>query len=234
MTNLPISPHIQKLRFTVKLIIRKEVIMYIKKPMEIEAKSMDIIEEVMSDAPFCGDEKIIAKRMIHTTGDIDYRKIIAFKNDFVQTSKQVLQSGVTIFTDTKMVFTGVNKPALAKTGNRLLCLIDDEKIAVSAKENGTTRSSAAVDAAVISGASAFVIGNAPTALFRLLELYEEKKVKPAFIIGVPVGFVGAAESKEALRRTDIPQISTIGTKGGSNVAASIINALLYMLVDRPV
>lgn len=208
--------------------------MYIKKPMEIEAKSMDIIEEVMNDVPFCGDEKIIVKRMIHTTGDIDYRKIIAFKNNFVQTAKHVLQSGVSIFTDTKMVFTGINKPALAKTGNRLLCFIDDEKTAAAAKENGTTRSSAALDTAVISGASAFVIGNAPTALWRLLELYKEKKVNPVFVIGVPVGFVGAAESKEALRQTDIPQISTIGTKGGSNVAASIINALLYMLVDRSV
>jgi len=208
--------------------------MYIKKPMEIETKSMNIIEEIMSSVPFCGEEKIIVKRMIHTTGDIDYRNIIAFKNDFVRTAKQVLQNGVTIFTDTKMVFTGINKPALAKTDNRLLCLIDDEKTAVAAKEKGTTRSSAAVDAAVISGASAFVIGNAPTALFRLLELYEGKKVTPAFVIGVPVGFVGAAESKEALRQTDIPQISTIGTKGGSNVAASIINALLYMLVERSV
>lgn len=113
--------------------------MYIKKPMEIETKSMNIIEEIMSSVPFCGEEKIIVKRMIHTTGDIDYRNIIAFKNDFVRTAKQVLQSGVTIFTDTKMVFTGINKPALAKTDNRLLCLIDDEKTAVAAKEKGTTR-----------------------------------------------------------------------------------------------
>lgn len=206
--------------------------MYIKKPMEIEAKSMDIIEQSMSDTRFSPEEKIIAKRMIHTTGDTDYRKIIIFKNNFVQTAKNAMQKGLTIFTDTKMVSIGINKPALLKTKNNLLCLIDDEEVLELAEKNGTTRSSAAVDIAVKRGAEAFVIGNAPTALFRLLELCKEKKVAPEFIAGVPVGFVGAAESKEALRKENFPQISTEGTKGGSNVAASIINALLYMLVER--
>lgn len=206
--------------------------MYIKKPMEIENKSMDIIEESMKDVSFTEEEKIIAKRMIHTTGDVEYRKIIVFQNNFIESAKRALQKGITIFTDTKMVLTGINKPALSKTENKLLCLIDDERVFKMSKEGGITRSSAAVDLAVQEGAKAFVIGNAPTALFRLLELCEEKKVSPEFIIGVPVGFVGAAESKEALRSSPFPQISTIGTKGGSNVAASIINALLYMMVER--
>ncbi|UTY34164.1 precorrin-8X methylmutase [Treponema putidum] len=206
--------------------------MYIKKPMEIENKSMDIIEESMADVSFTEEEKIIAKRMIHTTGDVEYRKIIIFQNNFIGTAKRALQKGITIFTDTKMVMTGINKPALSKTQNKLLCLIDDERVFKMSKENGITRSSAAVDLAVQDGAKAFVIGNAPTALFRLLELCKEKKLSPEFIIGVPVGFVGAAESKEALRSSSFPQISTVGTKGGSNVAASVINALLYMMVER--
>ncbi|AIN93069.1 precorrin-8X methylmutase [Treponema putidum] len=206
--------------------------MYIKKPMEIENKSMDIIEESMADVSFTEEEKIIAKRMIHTTGDVEYRKIIIFQNNFIGTAKRALQKGITIFTDTKMVMTGINKPALSKTQNKLLCLIDDDRVFKMSKENGITRSSAAVDLAVQDGAKAFVIGNAPTALFRLLELCKEKKLSPEFIIGVPVGFVGAAESKEALRSSSFPQISTVGTKGGSNVAASVINALLYMMVER--
>ena len=206
--------------------------MYVKNPTEIEAKSMDIIEKYMGDTGFTEEEKKIAKRMIHTTGDVDYRTIIVFKNNFVEAAKNTLQKGAVIFTDTKMCLTGINKPAFEKTKNELLCLIDDKDVAESAKKNGTTRSSAAVDEAVKRGASAFVIGNAPTALFRLLELYTEKKVNPEFIIGVPVGFVGAAESTLALRAAALPQISTKGTKGGSSVAASVINALLYMLVRR--
>lgn len=152
--------------------------MYIKKPMEIENKSMDIIEESMKDVAFTEEEKIIAKRMIHTTGDVEYRKIIVFQNNFIESAKRALQKGITIFTDTKMVLTGINKPALSKTENKLLCLIDDERVFKMAKENGITRSSAAVDLAVQEGAKAFVIGNAPTALFRLLELCEEKKFPP--------------------------------------------------------
>jgi precorrin-8X methylmutase len=202
--------------------------MYIKKPMEIETKSMDIIEKKMKDVSFSEKEKIIVKRMIHTTGDTSYRKIVFFKNGFIDAAERALQSGITVFTDTKMTLSGINKTALAKTKNSFLCLIDDEAVFKTAKKNGITRSSAAVDMAAQKGAEAFVIGNAPTALFRLLELYEEGKIKPLFVVGVPVGFVGAAESKKSLRLTDIPQISTQGTKGGSTVAASVINALLYM------
>lgn len=200
--------------------------------MEIEGKSMELIEQVLNDVSFNSEEKLVVKRMIHTTGDIDYRKIIIFKNDFLEVAKQTMNNGITIFTDTKMGLMGINKSALNKTKNNLLCLIDDEEVAVLAKKNGTTRSAMAVEKAVNMGATGFVIGNAPTALFHLLELYKNGNIKPKFIIGVPVGFVGAAESKELLRQTDIPQISTEGTKGGSNVAASIVNALLYMLVSR--
>jgi precorrin-8X/cobalt-precorrin-8 methylmutase len=206
--------------------------MYIKNPMEIENKSMDIIDEIMGDTTFNEEEMVIAKRMIHTTGDFDYRKIIVFKNEFIHEAKGTILSGTKIFTDTKMAYMGVNKPALAKANCELKCFIDDERVFKMSKELGTTRSACAVDLAVEEGIDAFVIGNAPTALFRILELVKEGKVNPKFIVGVPVGFVGAAESKEYLREFDIPSISTVGYKGGSNVAASIINALLYMVVGR--
>jgi precorrin-8X/cobalt-precorrin-8 methylmutase len=206
--------------------------MYIKNPMEIENKSMDIIDEIMGDTTFNEEEMVIAKRMIHTTGDFDYRKIIVFKNEFIYEAKETILSGTKIFTDTKMAYMGINKPALAKASCELKCFIDDERVFKMSKELGTTRSACAVDLAVEEGIDAFVIGNAPTALFRILELVKEGKVNPKFIVGVPVGFVGAAESKEYLREFDIPSISTVGYKGGSNVVASIINALLYMVVGR--
>lgn len=206
--------------------------MYIKNPMEIENKSMDIIDRVMGDTSFSEEEMIIAKRMIHTTGDFDYRKIIVFQNDFISEAKKSISSGAKIFTDTKMASIGINKPALAKANCELKCFIDDERVFKMSKELKTTRSSCAVDLAVEEGIDIFVIGNAPTALYRILELVKEGKLNPKFIVGVPVGFVGAAESKEYLREFDIPSISTVGNKGGSNVAASIINALLYMVVGR--
>lgn len=206
--------------------------MYIKNPMQIENRSMEIIDEVMGDTDFNQEEMIIAKRMIHTTGDFDYRKIIVFKDDFISLAKKSITEGTKIFTDTKMVYTGINKPALSKANCELKCFIDDERVFKMSKELKTTRSACAVDLAVEEGIDIFVIGNAPTALFRILELVREGKINPKFIVGVPVGFVGAAESKEYLREFNIPSISTVGNKGGSNVAASIINALLYMVVGR--
>lgn len=206
--------------------------MYEKKPMAIENKSMDIIDEVMGDTDFTEEEAIVAKRMIHTTGDFEYRKIIEFQNDFINVAKNALKDGVKLYTDTKMGYQGINKPALKKSGSTVEFFIDDEDVRKKAKEQGTTRSAIAVEKAVARGAEGFVIGNAPTALFRLLELVDEGKANPKFIVGVPVGFVGAAESKEHLRKYEIPAVTTVGTKGGSNVAASVINALLYMVVER--
>ncbi len=206
--------------------------MYIKNPMEIENKSMDVIDEVMGDTNFSEEEMIIAKRMIHTTGDFEYRKIIEFKNNFIQIAKEEIEKGTTIYTDTRMGFMGINKPALERANCELACYIDDERVFQMAKELETTRSACAIDIAVEEGIDAFVIGNAPTALFRILEHVKAGRLDPKFIIGVPVGFIGAAESKEYLREFDIPSITTVGYKGGSNVAASIVNALLYMVAGR--
>jgi len=206
--------------------------MYIKNPMEIENKSMDIIDEVMGDTNFNQEEMVIAKRMIHTTGDFDYRKIIIFKNDFIRVAKEEIEKGVKIYTDTQMAAAGINKRALGKADCELVRYINDERVFKMAEEKKTTRSACAIDLAVEEGVECFVIGNAPTALYRILEHVKAGRLDPKFIVGVPVGFVGAAESKEYLREFEIPSITTEGNKGGSNVAASIINALLYMVVGR--
>ena len=206
--------------------------MYIKEPMKIEDKSMDIIDSVMGDVNFSDEEILVAKRTIHTTADFANRKIIVFKDNFLEEAKASIEKGIKIFTDTKMAYQGINKPALEKSSCELVYYIDDDDVREAAKAKGTTRSACALEKAVENGVKGFVIGNAPTALFRLIELIKEGKVDPDFVVGVPVGFVGAAESKEALRKVEVASVSTVGTKGGSNVAASIINALLYMVYPR--
>lgn len=200
--------------------------------MKIEDRSMDIIDMALQDVEFNEEELPIVKRMIHTTGDVEYRHIISFQGDFVKKAKDALREGQIIYTDTNMGRMGINGPALKKAGCEVLTLVSDEDVAKKAKERSVTRSIVALEEAVARGVRIFVIGNAPTALFRLMELAKEGKVDPLFVVGVPVGFVGAAESKEALRQTSLTAITTIGTKGGSNVAASIINALLYGIVER--
>ncbi len=206
--------------------------MYIKNPMLIEKTSMEIIDEEIKNNNFKEEEIPVVKRMIHTTGDFEYKNIISFKGEAVKLGIELLKNKSKIFTDTRMAWSGINKKAIEKSGSKLLCYIDDKRAFEMAKERETTRSSACVDIAVSEGAEIFVVGNAPTALFRLGELITEGKVKPKLIIGVPVGFVGAAESKEYIRNFDVPSITTIGTKGGSNVAAAVVNALLYMAVGR--
>ncbi|MCX7883587.1 MAG: precorrin-8X methylmutase [Caloramator sp.] len=206
--------------------------MYITNPMEIEKKSFMIIDEGLKKGDFSSKEILVVKRIIHTTGDFDYQDIIKFSKDAVEKAVEFLKKGCSIVTDTKMAFSGVNKNSVKKSNSIINCYIDDERVYKLSLENNITRSMASMDVAAMEGADFFVIGNAPTALFRLGELIKEGKVNPKFIIGVPVGFVGASDSKEYIREFNIPSITTVGTKGGSNVAASILNALLYMAVGR--
>lgn len=206
--------------------------MYIKNPESIETKSFEIIGKAMNPNEFTEDELKIVMRTIHTTGDYDYQNIVKFKNNPIEIALETMKNGCRIVTDTKMVFSGINKQALEKSNSTLDNYIAHEDVYRLAKENGTTRSMAAVDYSLSQGVDIFVVGNAPTALFRIGELIKEGKTSPKLIIGVPVGFVGAAESKEYIRDFDVPTITTEGNKGGSNVAASIVNALLYMTVGR--
>lgn len=202
------------------------------KGKEIEEKSMHIIDAFLQDTVFASEELLIVRRILHTTGDPEYRTIISIQHNFVETAQKLFRNKPNIYCDTRMIEAGVNKRTLAKIGGTICCFVDDESVFAKAKETGDTRSALAMDAAIAEGFRIFVIGNAPTALFRLLQRVDEKKAEPALVIGVPVGYVGAADSKEALRQYTIPQLSTIGTKGGSNVAASVVNAILYGITER--
>ena len=205
--------------------------MYLKKPMEIENKSMEIIEEELGEHGLSSIELKVVERTIHTTGDYDYKNIVSIKPGAIEEGLKAIKGGCRIVTDTTMVLSGINKPALEKLNCTVECFIGHEEIFKNAKSKGITRSMASMDYAASENVDIFVIGNAPTALYRIGELINENKVSPKLIIGVPVGFVGAAESKEYIRGFEVPSITTIGTKGGSNVAASIVNALLYIALE---
>lgn len=212
---------------------------YIRNPQMIETESFKIIQGIIDqDFPdfvySSPAEEQIIKRVIHTSADFDYLKNLVFSNDvIVELEKFFLAGSGTIFTDTTMALSGINKRVLDKLGIRYECYIADPEVAEQAKDKGMTRSMAGIErAATIAGPKLFVIGNAPTAIFKLLELIERGELEAAAVIGAPVGFVGAAESKEALFESDVPAIVARGRKGGSNVAAAIINAMLYQLVER--
>jgi precorrin-8X/cobalt-precorrin-8 methylmutase len=206
--------------------------MYIKDPMTIETKSMQIINQGMTPHSFNEQELNVITRTIHTTGDFDYQNIVSIREDAIQAGIEAIKSGCRIVTDTMMAYSGINKRSLEKAGCKIDCFIAHQDIFRTAKEKQITRSMAAMDYAAIEGVDIFVIGNAPTALYRIGELMKEHRITPKLIIGVPVGFVGAAESKEYIREFEVPSITTIGTKGGSNVAAAILNAIIYMAVGR--
>lgn len=208
---------------------------YIKQPENIEQKSFeiiqDIIEQTRPDYSFQDplQEKII-KRAIHTSADFDWLDILHFSPAVVEQLIAALQRGATIYTDTNMALSGINKPRLENLGCQFFCYVSDPRVMAVAKQKQITRSMAAVDlAAQAAGEKIFVFGNAPTALFRLLELHQSQILTPAAVIGVPVGFVGAAESKDALVASGLPNITALGRKGGSNIAAAIINAVLYAM-----
>ena len=170
------------------------------------------------------------KRCIHTSADFDYAQNLCFSEGVAEKALNALKSGVSIVTDTQMAKAGINKKSLSRFGGEVLCFMADEDIAKAAKENGTTRAVASMEkAASLEKPFIFAIGNAPTALVRLYELTEDGLIKPELIIGVPVGFVNVVQSKELIMQTEVPYIVARGRKGGSNIAACIVNALLYMI-----
>ena len=202
------------------------------KPMDIEKRSFEIITEELGYA-LPEKEAPIIKRCIHTSADFDYAENLCFSEDVVEKALRALKNGACIVTDTQMAKSGINKKALAKYGGEVYCFMSDEDVAATAKKNGTTRATASMDkAAVMDKPLIFAIGNAPTALVRLYELIEDGKLKPELIIGVPVGFVNVVQSKELIMQAEVPYIVAKGRKGGSNIAACICNALLYMAGGR--
>jgi len=204
-------------------------------PTDIEKRSFEILsgelEKMGIDVP--NDKAFIIKRAIHTTADFDYASTLKFSDNAVQIIEDLISKGADIVTDTNMGMSGINKKELAKHGCSIHCFMADEDVANEAKERGVTRAFVSMERATkIDNKVIFVVGNAPTALINLRQMYDEGKYTPAFVVGVPVGFVNVEASKELIMDTDIPYIVNKGRKGGSNVAAAIINAVLYDLRNR--
>ncbi len=198
-------------------------------PMDIERESFRIITEELGDRRLDPMQAPILKRVIHTTADFDYADNLYFSPDAVQLAIDALKGGATVVTDTQMALAGINKRTLEKLGGRACCFMSDADVAEAAKEQGVTRASVCMDKAARLGENViFAIGNAPTALIRLRERIDEG-YRPKLVIGVPVGFVNVVASKELILETGVPCIVARGRKGGSNVAACIVNALLYMI-----
>lgn len=201
------------------------------KPAEIEQRSFEIITEELGDYPLVPGTEPIVKRCIHTSADFDYAQNLVFSPGAVEKALAALRDGAVIVTDTQMGKAGINKKKLAEYGGEVLCFMSDEDVAAGAKKRGITRATASMEkAAGLRKKVIFAIGNAPTALIRLYELIQEGRISPELVIGVPVGFVNVVQSKELiLSLKDTPYIVAKGRKGGSNIAACICNALLYML-----
>ena len=203
-------------------------------PGDIEKRSMEIIGEELAARGISLDpeQDPVIRRAIHTSADFDYAETLMFSEDAVRKARALIAAGADIVTDTNMALTGINKKRIAAFGGEVRCYMADEDVAREANERGITRASvsmehAAADILASGRKTVFAVGNAPTALITLRNMYDEGKFTPDFVIGVPVGFVNVVEAKELLLETDIPHIVNRGRKGGSNVAAAIVNALVY-------
>ena len=194
-------------------------------PMEIEKRSFEIIAEELAARKIVlpPDQDPITRRVIHTSADFEYAETMRYSEGAIARAKELICSGADIVTDTK----------LAKFGGQVHCFMADETVAKLAAERKTTRAAVSMEmAAKIDKPVIFAVGNAPTALIQLYEMIQQGSYTPAFIIGVPVGFVNVEAAKELIMETDVPYIVNQGRKGGSNIAAAICNALIYTMVDR--
>ena len=211
-----------------------ENIEYVR-PQDIEKRSFAIISKELEEKGIVlpKEQELVTKRAIHTSADFDYAKTMTYSAHAVEIAKKLIQNGADIVTDTNMALAGVNKKELAKYGGEAHCFMAEEEVAKIAKERGVTRAAVSMEkAAQIEKPVIFAIGNAPTALIELYEMMQSGKYRPAFIIGVPVGFVNVEAAKDLILKTDVPYIINRGRKGGSNIAAAICNALLYELRDK--
>lgn len=205
------------------------------RPQDIEKRSFAIISKELEEKGIVlpKEQELVTKRAIHTSADFDYAKTMTYSAHAVGIAKKLIQNGADIVTDTNMALAGVNKKELAKYGGEAHCFMAEEEVAKIAKGRGVTRAAVSMEkAAQIEKPVIFAIGNAPTALIELYEMIQSGKYRPAFIIGVPVGFVNVEAAKDLILKTDVPYIINRGRKGGSNIAAAICNALLYELRDK--
>ena len=196
-------------------------------PEAIEAESFRIIAEELGEHSFSPDEFAVVQRAIHSTADFEFARTLRFAPGAIRSGIEAIRAGRSIVADVQMIQAGINKPGLKKFGGEVYCFISDDDVVAAAKEAGLTRAIMSMRKAArqLPGAM-YAIGNAPTALLELLKLADE--ARPSLVVGVPVGFVSAAESKEELARTQLPYITALGRKGGTPVAVSIINALIRL------
>ena len=203
------------------------------KPQEIEQRSMQIIENELLHVYHRSLDPVtepVVKRVIHTTADFGYADTLSFSEGAAEKGMEALRAGTKIVTDTMMAMSGINKKRLAQYGGSVLCYMQDPEVAEEAKARGLTRAAVSMEKTAGSGEDyIYAIGNAPTALITLYDLVREGRIHPKLIIGVPVGFVNVVEAKELILKLDVPFIVARGRRGGSNVAAAIVNALLYQL-----
>ena len=201
-------------------------------PSEIEKRSFEIITkelEAMGKA-ISDEEAPVTKRVIHTSADFDYADTLTYSENAIKIARDMIKNGAHIVTDTNMAMAGINKNRLSMYGGEVHCFMADESVAKEAKERGVTRATVSMErAAELNVPIIFAIGNAPTALISLYEMMEKGIYRPEFVIGVPVGFVNVVAAKELFLHSDVPYIINRGRKGGSNIAAAIVNALVYGL-----
>ena len=215
--------------------MRKRIEIEQIRPMDIEKRSFEIISEELGEREkfLKPGTELIVKRCIHTSADFDYAENLYFSDGCVEQALAAIREGASIVTDTQMARSGINKNVLKRYGGEVLCFMSDEDVAEEAKRRGVTRAVVSMEkAASLNRPLIFAIGNAPTALIHLSQLIDEKRIDPRLVIGVPVGFVNVVASKELVIDTGVPCIVARGRKGGSNIAACICNALLYMLTDN--
>lgn len=201
-------------------------------PREIENRSFEIIGEELKQRGITlpAEQEPVTKRVIHTSADFEYAQTMCYSENAISIARDLIRQGADIVTDTNMALSGINKKMLAKFGGEAHCFMADEDVAAEAKARQVTRASVCMEkASKIQKPVIFAIGNAPTALVSLYEMIQAGTFRPAFVIGVPVGFVNVEAAKELIMETDVPYIVNRGRKGGSNVAAAICNALIYGL-----
>ena len=199
-------------------------------PEEIEKRSFEIIESELSARGIVlpKEQEAITKRVIHTSADFEYADTMRYSEGAVSIARDLLRSGADIVTDTNMARAGINKKKLGAFGGQVHCFMAEEAVAAEAKQRSMTRASVSMEwASKLEKPVIFAIGNAPTALVSLYERMKQGIYRPAFVIGVPVGFVNVVPAKEMFLQSDVPFIINQGRKGGSNIAAAICNALLY-------
>lgn len=206
--------------------------MNIIKAEQIEERSFEIIDSEIGPTHFTEEEYVIARRVIHATGDFDFAQTMKFHSQALASGREALKKGKNILVDVRMVEAGIKKKALAHLGGSVVCFVDSSAVAEKARQEKKTRSEVAIQMGMTEDIGIVVIGNAPTALLKVIEIVKNAQNDtpvPELIIGVPVGFVNAVESKEELAALEHPFITSSGRKGGSSVAAAIVNALLGLV-----